>query len=170
MAWVANTAEAAASWVAETAEASVSWLAETAEGEDSVCVVGGGDSVGNGVVAWVVNTAEVTASWVVETAEALAAKSDNLMIVCCKGSKKNGAKASKHAVTSGQEPGQFYPPTRRYQFPNGFAPSLGDKPRRAAETLISKILRLVSRNVHVLRNIFISRVDFHHTRTSFFML
>jgi hypothetical protein len=56
------------------------------------------------------------------------AKSDNLMIVCYKGSKKNGAKASKQAVMSGQEPGQIYPPTQRYQFPNGFAPSLGGKP------------------------------------------
>ncbi len=130
MVWVANTAEAAALWVAETAEASVSWLAETAEGKDSVCVVGGGDSVGNGIVAWVANTAEATASWVAETAEASAAKSDNLMIVCCKGSKKNGAKASKQAVTSGQEPVRFYPPTQCHQFPNGFAPSLGGKPSK----------------------------------------
>jgi hypothetical protein len=56
------------------------------------------------------------------------AKRDNLLIFCCKGSKKNGAKASKQAAPSGQEKGPLYPPTCRYQFPNGFAPSLGGKP------------------------------------------
>ncbi len=58
------------------------------------------------------------------------AKSDNLLIVCCKGSKKKGAKASKQAALSGQEPGPLYPPTHCYQFPNGFTPSLEGKPSK----------------------------------------
>jgi hypothetical protein len=62
------------------------------------------------------------------------------MIVCCKGSKKNGVKASKQAVTLGQEPGRFYPPTRHNQFPNGFAPSLEGKPSKDScySAMISK--------------------------------
>jgi hypothetical protein len=45
-------------WMANTAEVTASWLAETAEGEDSVGIVGGGDSIS-------------VASWMVETASAL---------------------------------------------------------------------------------------------------
>jgi hypothetical protein len=124
-----------ASWVAETTSAlHCGWQRQRRHR-----TVGGRDSVG--IALWVVETMSTGSGgnsgeesgwrWWQRVAVAgpwRQAKSDNLLIVCCKGSKKNGANASKQAAPSGQEPGPLYPPTRRYQFPNGFTPSLGDKP------------------------------------------
>ncbi len=143
-----------ASWVAETASALhrgrwrqrwhrvvgggdnvgvVSWVAETTSASRCgrqrqlrCCIVGGGDDVNRQrrrQQRGVRSAAAALGSG--GGAVAVSAKSDNLLIVCCKGGKKNGAKASKQAAPSGQEPGPLYLPTRRYQFPNGFAPSLG---------------------------------------------
>jgi hypothetical protein len=126
-----------ASWVVETTSASRRGWRRRRRSR----IVGGGDSIG--VVSWV---AEMTSTgsgsgsgeesgWRRQQRVAAAgpwrrAKSDNSLMVCCKGSKKNGSKASKQAAPSGQESRPLYPPTRRYQFPNGFAPSLGGKPSK----------------------------------------
>ncbi len=126
------------SWVAETTLASRRGWRRRPRSR----ILGGGDSVG--VASWVAETTstgsggdsrEESGRWRRQRVAAAGlwrrAKSDNLLIVCCKGSKKNGTKGSKQAAPSGQEPGPLYPPTRRYQFPNGFAPSLmGGKPSK----------------------------------------
>ncbi len=119
--WVAETASAL--WVAETAE--TSWVAETTSKSS------GGDSREES--GW--RRRRRRRQRLAAAAPCWQAKSDNLLILSCKGSKKTGAKASKQAAPapSGQEKGPlYYPPTCRYQFPNGFAASLGGivSPRR----------------------------------------